>query len=254
MLNSFQNAGIIAATVAVAAAFLLLVHRFWHSDLRRPHNDLIGWHITVIGSTYAVIIGFMLYAVWTNFETAQANAEAEANCLVNLVRSSKGLSSGPHTQIRRLALEYVNIMLTDEWFAMEREQFSPMSLKTVQQLWATVTTIETHSGLEQTSLDHTFSELARMTEYRRSRELQMDSYLPGILWLVLIIGASITIVSACLFGAIDLKLHLIQVMMLALMVSSVLVAIADINRPFQGSVHVNAMGFQDARTALENFR
>jgi hypothetical protein len=254
VLNSFQNAGVIAATVAVAAAFLLLVHRFWHSDLRRPHNDLIGWHITVIGSTYAVIIGFMLYAVWTNFEIAQANAEAEANCLVNVVRSSNGLSSGPHMQIRRLALEYVNIMLTEEWFAMEREQVSPTSQKIVQQLWATVTSFETHSGLEQTSLDHTFSELARMTEYRRLRQLQMNSYLPGILWLVLITGATITIVSACLFGAIDLKLHLIQVMMLALMVSSVLVAIADINRPFQGSVHVNSVGFEHARTTIGDFK
>ena len=127
MLNSFQNFGIILATVAAAVAFLLLLRRVWHSELRRPHNDLIGWHLSVLGSTYAVIIGFMLFAVWTNFETAEANAEAEANCLVSMVRSSRGLAAGPHEQIRGLASEYVDIMLHKEWPAMERGEVSPES-------------------------------------------------------------------------------------------------------------------------------
>jgi hypothetical protein len=250
VLNSFQNLGVIVATVAGAVTFLLLLQRVWRSELRRPHNDLIGWHISVLGSTYAVIIGFMLFAVWSNFETADANAEAEANCLVNVVRSSMGLPGGPHKQIRRLGIAYADIMLTEEWAAMDRGQVSSASHTVVQQLWKTVTTSETHSGLEQTSLDHTFSELVRMTEYRRLRQLQVDSYLPDILWLVLIIGATVTILSACLFGATDLKLHMIQVMTLALLISSVLVAIGDINRPFQGSVHVSAAGFERARSTI----
>jgi hypothetical protein len=254
VLNSFQNFGVILATVAGAVAFLLLLRRVWHSELRRPHNDLIGWHLSVLGSTYAVIIGFMLFAVWTNFETAEANAEAEANCLVSMVRSSRGLAAGPHEQIRGLASEYVNIMLTKEWPAMERGEVSPESHVSIEKLWTAVTDSETHSGREQTSLDHTFSELARMTEYRRLRQLQVNSYLPDILWFVLIAGATVTILSACLLGAADLKLHLIQVVTLALMISSVLVAIGDINRPFQGSVHVDAAGFERARVAIADTR
>jgi hypothetical protein len=254
VLNSFQNIAVVIATVAGTAAFLLLLQRVWRSELRRPHNDLVGWHISVIGSTYAVIVGFMLYAVWSNFEMAEANAEAEADCLVNVVRSSRGLSAGPREQIRRLAVEYVRVMLTEEWFAMERGQVSPASHTIIQRLWTTVTSSEIHSGLEQISLDHTFGGLTRMTEYRRLRQLQIDSYLPNILWLVLILGATITILSACLFGAADLKLHLIQVMVLALMISSVLVAIGDINRPFQGSVHIDAGGFERARITLTDLK
>lgn len=254
MLNSFQNIGVIIATVGAAIAFLLLLRRVWHSELRRPHNDLIGWHLSVLGSTYAVIIGFMLFAVWTNFETADGNAEAEANCLVNMVRSSAGLSAESHEQIRGLASEYASIMLNDEWPAMERGDVSPKSHVSIEKLWTTVTDGEIHSSRERTSLDHTFSELARMTEYRRLRQLQVNSYLPGILWLVLIAGTTVTILSACLLGAADLKLHLIQVVTLALMISSVLVAIGDINRPFQGSVHVDATGFERARVAIADTR
>ena len=32
---------------------------------RRTYNDIIGWQVSVLGTTYAVILGFMLYTVWS---------------------------------------------------------------------------------------------------------------------------------------------------------------------------------------------
>ncbi len=252
MLDSFQSLLIMLATVAASTAFLLLLRRLWPSELRRQYNELIGWHVSVLGSTYAVIIGFMLFAVWTNFETAETNAEYEANCLVDVVRASRGLSAGERGQILALARQYVNLMLTVEWPDMSRQEISPESHPIVRQLWATVAATETRTPREQTSVDHTLTELAKMTEFRRLRQLQVNAYLPGILWVVLILGASVTIMSACLFGASDFRLHLIQVIMLALLISSILVAIADINRPFQGSVHVSSAAFERARLTLND--
>ena len=144
----------------------------------------------------------------------------------------------------------MNLVLAQEWPAMSKVIVTHASDRTVQKLWAVVTETETRAGSEQTSRDHTFTELSKMTEHRRMRQLQVVSALPGILWAVLIAGAIVTILSACLFGGADLKLHFIQVGALSLMLSLVLVAIADINRPFQGSVHVLPLGFERARAAL----
>lgn len=254
MLNSFQNVLIMLATVAAACGFLLLLQRLWPSELRRPHNELIGWNLTILGTTYAVIIGFMLFAVWNNFEIAEATVEGEANCLVNVAHSSRGLSAGERTRILSLTREYVNVMLTKEWGAMIHGQLSPASQVIIRQLWATLLATETRTALEQTSLDRTLSELTSMTDYRRLRQVQLGSNLPGILWVVLILGATVTIVSACCFGASKFGVHLVQVIMLALIISSVLVAIADINHPFQGSVHVDPAAFERARIALGDIR
>jgi hypothetical protein len=133
---------------------------------------------------------------------------------------------------------------------MSRGEQSSATHPIVRQLWAVLGSSETKTVLEQASLDHTLTELARMTEHRRLRELGVNAHLPGILWLVLILGAVVTIMSACLFGAIDTSAHLLQVLLLALIISSVLVAIADIDRPFQGSVHVEPTSFEQARTSL----
>jgi hypothetical protein len=241
-----------AGIVAAGVAFLFLLQRLWRSDLRRQHNDLIGWHVSVLGSIYAVIIGFMLFAVWTNFATAYTNTDSEANCLVDVARASRGLPQPERDRIFQLANDYVRVMLTNEWPAMTRGQVSAASHAVIKQLWATLAHTEPHTAGEQVSLDHTLTELAKMTEFRRLRQLQVNAYLPGILWFVLILGGALTVMAACLFGASNFRLHLIQVVMLALMISSILTAIADINHPFQGSLHVYPTSFERAHDTLSD--
>ena len=74
-----------------------------------------------------------------------------------------------------------------------------------------------------------------MSEHRHIR-LQSTSHLSGVLWCVLIIGGAVTIASSCMFGADSTWLHGLQVFAFSLLIALALVAVADINRPFQESV------------------
>jgi hypothetical protein len=253
MLNAPESILIIVLIVSGSVGLVWLIRYVWPAEQRRLHNDLIGWQVSILGTSYAVIIGFMLYAVWTNFQIADGNAEAEANSLVNVVRIAQGLPAPRNQEIRDLGSQYVEIMLTQEWPAMSRLAFSPMSRRVVRQLWTIMMNTPIHNASEQISLDHAMSELTKMTEYRRL-QLQAHSDLPEILWAVLVTGAILTITSACLFDTANFKLHVLQVFMLSLMLSLVLVAISDINRPFQGSVHVSPAGFERARSTLNDLK
>src|ERR1700685_2523454 len=84
MLSFKLDALILILTVAGSIAFMLAIDRLWPWEKRHVHNDLIGWHLSVLGTTYAVILGFMLYAVWTNFGAADLNVDLEANALRNV--------------------------------------------------------------------------------------------------------------------------------------------------------------------------
>lgn len=251
VLRSFHIV-IMLAAVGFAVGLLVVLRRLWPSDSRRPFNDLIGWQISVLGTTYAVIIGFMLYAVWTNFELADSNAENEANSLINLVRLSDGLPSGERLRIHTLGKQYVDLMLAKEWAEMADRRLDPAAQQLMSGFWSALDTAEVSSVREQITLDHALSELAQMAEYRRLRELQVNAYLPDILWLVLILGGLMTILSACLFATSNFHLHLIQLIMLTLMIISVLIAIGDINHPFQGVVHVQPGAFERAREIMQD--
>lgn len=247
MLNTFEDVGIVSLSVGLSLAFLWTLQPLWPSSKRRVHNDIIGWQIGVLGTTYAVIIGFMLYAVWTAFQEAEINADSEANSLVNVYRLADGLPEPQRDQVHQLAQEYVSVVISQEWPATNRGEWSHAGHPIIQKLWATVVQAKPASFAEQASMSLTLAEISTMTRYRRVRELQSESRLPGILWLLMIVGGCITIISACLFGMDDLRLHFALVLSLSFLVSLTLVAIADIDRPFQGSVHVLPSGFERAR-------
>ena len=62
--------------------------------------------------------------------------------------------------------------------------------------------------------------------------------------------ASTPFASGCLFGSGSFGLHAVQVFALSTLISLVLLAIADIDRPFQGAVHVTSYAFQRAQAHM----
>jgi lipid-A-disaccharide synthase-like uncharacterized protein len=253
MLTNFQDAILVILSVLVSLGFLWVLQHFWPCSQRRDHNDIIGWQVSVLGTTYAVIIGFMLYAVWTTLQSAEINADAEANCLVNAFRLADGLPAPQRIEVHRLAREYADAVINDEWPAMLRGQLNPSGHGVIQQLWSAALKTSPSTFAEQTSMSMTLSEISSMTEHRRMRELQSRTQLPPILWMVLLLGGIITIMSSCLFGTENFKLHCVQVVSLTFLLSLALVAIADIDRPFQGAVHVTPIGFERARAIFTEF-
>jgi len=129
---------------------------------------------------------------------------------------------------------------------MAQQTQSPRAHRLIQQLWRALTTVQPRTSGEQTVMDHSLSELTSMTEHRRIRLLQSRQRLPAMLWSVLIVGGIVTVGSTCLFGVENFKLHVVQVFEISFLLSLMLVAIASINRPYQGDVHVSPEAFRYA--------
>jgi hypothetical protein len=119
-------------------------------------------------------------------------------------------------------------------------------------MWQTLMSVRGASPTEITAEDHALQELSALAAYRRIRLVQSASRLPGVLWFVLLVGGVVTIASTCMFGAANGPLHVIQVTAFALLITLSLVAIADINRPFQGSVHVSDYAFRRAQMDMKD--
>lgn len=250
-MTGFDNVLIVALAIGGSLLAWWVLLRVWPPEQRRVHNDITGWQLSVLGTTYAVIVGFMLFAAWADFRAADQNSEVEASCLVTLYWAASGLPDTQRAEIRKLAEEYAHTMVTAEWPAMSQGTISHEATEIVQSLWATVSQPQNLSATQQVSLEQTMAEISSIAEHRRIRQLQSDTTLPGVLWMVLITGGVLTLLSACLFGSLNPKLHVMQVIALALMLSLSLVAIADVNRPFQGTVHVTPKGFENALRIFE---
>ena len=254
MLSFGQSLSIVIVTVGVSLLFIRALNSIWSWEKRRVHNDLIGWQLSILGTTYAVMLGFMLYTVWTAFGSADLNTDYEANELVNVYRLAEGLPDQQRSQLQELTRTYADVVIEKDWPEMAEDKLPEESQKIDAAMWTVLMSVKAASATEITAEDHTITELAAMTEHRRTRLLESASRLPGVLWCVLIIGAAVTVTSASMFGSPNIRLHMLQVFSFSLLVSLVLVAIGDIDRPFQGGVHVSSYAFERAREAIREHR
>jgi hypothetical protein len=251
MLNIWQSFIIVVVTVASALLFMAGLNRIWPWDKRHAHNDIIGWQLSILGTTYAVILGFMLYTVWTDFGAADLNADDEANCLVNVYRLAEGLPTQQRDQLQALARSYADTVVERDWPQMAADQIPEGTHQLNADMWKTLMSVGTASPTELLAEDHALSELSELTEHRRTRLLQNAFRLPAVLWCVLIIGGAVTVASASMFGSANTGLHGFQVFAFSLLIALVLVAIADIDRPFQGAVHVSDFAFRRAQQNMK---
>jgi NADH:ubiquinone oxidoreductase subunit 5 (subunit L)/multisubunit Na+/H+ antiporter MnhA subunit len=98
-----------------------------------------------------------------------------------------------------------------------------------------------------TAADHALSELSELTLHRRTRLLQSVSSLPGVFWAVLLAGGVLTVVSTSMFASAKPKMHTFLVFSTTLLITLMMLAIADVDRPFRGWVHVNNYAFVRAQ-------
>lgn len=239
-----ENVLVVAAVVIGSLLFMAGLNAVWPVEKHRSYNELVGWQLTILGTTYAVILGFMLYAVWTTYGEADLNVDHEANAVADIYHLAEGLPAPYGAQLQTLARSYAEAAIDRDWPQMANGE-EPTQTETINsEMWKTVMAVRITSPLEQTAQDHEISELRSLARHRLTRISQSATRLPNVLWCVLVLGGAFTIISACTFGVENGKLQALEILSLSLLISLSLVAIADIHRPFQGLIHVRDYAFQ----------
>lgn len=247
-----QNVAIVVITVLASLIAMAGLNRLWPRGMRYRYNNLIGWQLTILGTTYAVILGFMLYAVWTNLGEADLNVDAEANSIVDVYRLAQGLPEPQRAQLQRSARDYVETVLSQDWPGMARGEVPEQSTAIDQNMWQIVMSIKPASLAEATAQEHVVSELESLGQRRLTRIRQSKTGLPDMLWWVLLVGGALTIISSCALGSDNLKVQSLEVFCFSLLVSLSLVTIANIHRPFRGVIHVSEYPFQRAQESMQS--
>jgi hypothetical protein len=250
MLSLLDDLLILVAVLIATFLLLLGFNRFWPIAHRSAQNELIGWQLSTLGTIYAVIMGFMLFTVWSNFSAAGLNVEMEASAARDLFRLAEAIPQPQRGQIEQQTRQYVRAVIEHDWPDMARGQTPETSYRVNQTLWRTLLSVKETTPVQSIAQDHALTALAKLTEHRRTRLLQNVSSLPGLLWCVLLVGGTLAVVSITMFGATDVRLHAVQLLSLTTLITLIVLAIGDLDRPFQGWVKVSEYAFQRAEQTL----
>lgn len=251
MLSNTQTTIVICLSVVGALLLVNVLNRLWPIENRKLINDVTGWQLGVLGTTYGVILGFMLYTVWQGFRAAQIDADLEATSMLNVYRIAGGLPSPQREQIRELARRYESVVVNKEWPAMQQQREDRPAVVVMSEMWQVLETAKPETVIVTNSIDHIQYAMSNLAERRNMRDHQRSDQMPSLLWVLLVLGGAATIVSSCLLGNDKKWLHYCQVGALTFVVVTTLSAIADLARPYQGAVAVRPSSFVRALDAMD---
>jgi Protein of unknown function (DUF4239) len=243
MLSYFESSFAIALAMVAAMLVVAVLNRVWSVRSRKMINDVNGWQLGVLGTTYGVILGFMLYTVWAQFRGAEIDASLEASSALNVFRIAVGLPQPQRDQMRELAKEYVDVVANHEWPSMEHQRENHEGGIVVAKMWTVLNSVRADGVGEVNSVDHISNAMSNLAERRMLRENQRESELPTLMWVLLIVGGVATVGSSCLLGNDNKWLHYCQVLALTFVVAVTLAAIADLAKPYEGAVAVKSTVF-----------
>jgi hypothetical protein len=238
---------VITVVAEVYSIGLMLFTRYYFGvDRLRLNNEVAGFKFAVVGVFYAVLLAFVVIAVWEDYRNTEAAVRNEAKAAVDLHRVTYALPIEGGAVIRERVLTYVNDVREDEWSTMARGEPSNTVARDLDQLTQALLSVEPESAKQVELYHHALDLLTVMTDNRNERLDSASGSVPAILWFVLIIGGVITLGYPAFFGSSNLVAQVLMTAALAELVALALVLGLAFDYPFTGDQHISVYPFDEA--------
>jgi hypothetical protein len=245
----FHLAPVVGLVSSVSVAGLLLFRAVAPiADLHAAANEL-GNYLQTVGGIYAVLLAFVVYVVWGQFNEARSYLDREATALVDLHRTASGLPSSSRTAIQTGLRDYVDAVLRDEWPAMARGDEATIDriAELLEHVWLAIHACRPCNDCQHTIFGEVLSRFNQLTDLRTSRLTAARARIPLAMTILLYTGAVLTVGSVYLLAFDKIWLHALVTAALAGAIAHILFLIRDLDDAFAGDWQVAKTPFERAR-------
>ncbi|MDE3112956.1 MAG: DUF4239 domain-containing protein [Chloroflexota bacterium] len=235
---------LVLGAMVVAVAGFVAVDRLVPRDRREANNEVAGFIYAVVGPMYAILLAFVVFVVWGHFEDAKAGVATEANELAGIWRQAQGLDAAHQRALQAVAVAYATDVTELDWPLLSSSRLSPKTDQDLADMYQVILTLPVQTARDQALYAQLLSEVHNLANERRVRLLRTQDTLHPVLWVVLVIGAVVTVAYAYVFGMKDRVVHAALIAALAGTVVGMLCMIKLIDGPFQGTVTVGPDAFE----------
>ena len=231
-------------TVLISYAGLKLVRRYFTEDVLRQNHEVGGFIFNAFGLIYAVLIAFVVFATWTEFDNSKKNVDRESIELTDIYHNSLALPEQYRQQVTALLKTYTESVINDEWQKLERGEPSDKARISFNNLWLFFTTIDRSLIKNEIAYQETLKHLNDAGESRRIRLFDSTNNIPGIIWAVLLFGAVVTVIYTYFFYAKNIMHQFVMTSALTILNTLILYMILLLDNPFTGYLRVDTKPFE----------
>ncbi|MFE9747432.1 hypothetical protein ACFYOT_21225 [Saccharothrix saharensis] len=241
----------VAGAAVVAAVMAYLIRKYGELEGRSANNEAAGQVFTIVAGLHAVLLAFVLIALFDGVNQASDASYLEADSLVAATWAGDALSGEVGGQVRDLARQYAVTVIDDEWPGMvSGGEFQSSGWSQLDRLRQVVADAPADDEWQIDRKTEAASQLWQVYEARQARLTAAGGGISSVVWFVLIAGSVLAVGLPLLFGGPRIRTHVLIVATFAATITLLLYATYQLQNPFGGGAGVTPEAFE---AAVERF-
>lgn len=243
----------IIVSAGISVGVLILRRRRIHWETFKENHEVGGFLFNALGLIYAVLVAFVVYATWSDYEDINTVCDKEANVIQNLYFDCEGLPKESQAEIKKDLIEYLEMIVNDDWPLLAKGKTNPESRAKLVEIWRNFNNME-DLGTEKQKIyfGESLNKLNDITELRRLRILGAQSHIPVIIWTVILIGALTSMGFSLFFGTRSFGIQATMTSLFAMTNAIVILMILALDHPFTGEIKISTDAYEQVVKLLKN--
>ena len=243
---------ILPAGVLASVAGMMLVRRFVPAEKLIANNEYVSFTYTILSLIYGIYLAFTVVVVWQQYDGAGETVTHEV-VLINAVwRDVEPMSHEDRNRIHQDIIAYVRDVIVSDYPRMKHGLESTSNDK-YDLIWTDYFGIAPNANdLRQVTFYQ--QGVLRLNEFsiaRRMRILASNSSLPTSMWVLLIVGATGTIMFTWFYGTRHLSIQIAATTLLSAVIIYGVLLVSMLEYPFGGVVHVGEQPYRELLNIFE---
>src|ERR1700733_99968 len=242
---------VIVIPTSIAIGSQVLVRRSVGIDQLALNNEVAGFIFAIIGVVYAVLLAFVVIAVWEKFSEGQTSVAKESAAAAALFYYSEG-AEPEAAKLHASLVHYLTLVIESDWPAMASESEDGQTTDALGALYRAAMALNRTGTRGIPDMSEVFTQIDNLTLTRRVRLHLSTGLVPEIIWITLFGGAGFTVCFALFFGSPNALAHLAMTAILSIVLAAGLVVITSLDPPFRGPVHISPEALEQVLAIAEH--
>jgi hypothetical protein len=237
---------IIGSLCLFAVVGLLLVRRRVLPRLRVDSGDseFTGSMLQSVMVFYGLAVALIAVSVWQTYTDTSKIVSAEATALAALYRDVGSYPEPVRPQLQNEVREYTRYVIEEAWPLQRRGKVPSAGVDRMNLFQSNLVSFEPTTDGQRLLHAET---LRAYNEVIKARRLRLDAVGTGltvVMWTVIVMGAFIGLSASFFFKVEDVRLHMLEVLLLAVFIGLIIFMILSLDRPFRGDLGIPADPYQ----------
>lgn len=226
---------------------MLLALRPWMAQIAKHDRDwdnVLGPAVEMYGVFYGITLALVAVSVFQNFVRVDQVVQDEVAALAAFYRSISGFDQPTAGQLQELLRTYTRNVISVDWPQQASGLTPILGGREVDQIQLTLFSYQSAAPAQDALQAEAIDQFSTFVSARRYRINETQLALPGLLWLLLWVGAVINQILISLFPVKTLSVHMIISGLISVFVALLIYVTLQLDHPFYGAVTIEPSDFQ----------